>query len=50
MERRGDLLKALLVGKGLNPERIKIAFVSYLEGEKFKNDVEKFIEEVSAIK
>ena len=46
MERRVDLLKTILKTKGLDDDRVKITFVSYLEGNKFKTDVEDFVAEL----
>jgi heterodisulfide reductase subunit A len=43
MERRMDLLKTILQTKGISEQRVRVLFVSYLEGNRFKKDVEEFI-------
>ncbi|MFX0099323.1 MAG: hydrogenase iron-sulfur subunit [Candidatus Hodarchaeota archaeon] len=44
LEKRLDLLKELLKARGVNPDRINLLHISYLESEKFKRNVEEFIE------
>ncbi|MFX1294544.1 MAG: hydrogenase iron-sulfur subunit [Promethearchaeota archaeon] len=47
LEKRIDLLKELLKARGIDENRIKIMFISYLESNKFKEEVEMFIKTLS---
>ena len=43
MEKRVDLLKELLTARGINSDRVKVLLISYLEAEKFIEDLNEFI-------
>ena len=44
LEKRVDLLKELLNSRGINGKRIQLLSISYLESEKFVNDVQSFMQ------
>ncbi len=43
LSKRVDLLKDLLRSRNINDERIKLVYISYLEGDRFVNNVNDFI-------
>ncbi len=47
LEKRVDLLNELLKSRGIDEKRLKLIFISYLESEKFKQEVEDYINVLS---
>jgi F420-non-reducing hydrogenase iron-sulfur subunit len=47
--RRMLLLKKTLPQLGIEPERLKLEWISASEGSKFRNEVNEFVDEVTAL-
>lgn len=47
--RRYNMLRALLDAVGMDPERVRLTFISASEGAQFAQTVKEFVEEIRAL-